>query len=210
MDQIHPAPKRENTHDRRFAIAMAARALIVEKGFEGLRMRDIADRVGINIATLHYHVPSKEALIELVAQTIKGQFAAQDQSRPRAHLPPLTRLHMELEDFREILSDEPDLAIVFCELLDRARRDRSVCDVITPLRTFWTGQFEALLADGVADGSLRPDLDPFAGALLISGALGAFWRRSPVDLSAYDRLVRELERAIINPLKAFSNKDISK
>jgi AcrR family transcriptional regulator len=46
-----------------------ARALIIEKGFEGLRMRDFADRVGIIIAALHSHVPSKQALIELVAQT---------------------------------------------------------------------------------------------------------------------------------------------
>ncbi|MDB5535826.1 MAG: TetR/AcrR family transcriptional regulator, partial [Devosia sp.] len=50
--------KRESGDDRKVAIALAARALIVEKGMEGLRTRDIADRVGINIATLHYHVPS--------------------------------------------------------------------------------------------------------------------------------------------------------
>ena len=59
---IAAAQKRESTEDRRAAIARAARELIVEKGVEGLRTRDIAERVGINIATLHYHVPSKEAL----------------------------------------------------------------------------------------------------------------------------------------------------
>ena len=64
---------------RRPAIAAAARALIAERGFEGLRTRDIAERVGINVATLHYHVPSKEALIELVAQSMRDDFIAQQQ-----------------------------------------------------------------------------------------------------------------------------------
>ena len=40
------------------------------KGVEGLRTRDIAERVGINFATLHYHVPSKEALIEFLADKV--------------------------------------------------------------------------------------------------------------------------------------------
>ena len=68
------------------AIAAAARALIAERGFEGLRTRDIADRVGINIATLHYHVPTKEALIELVAQSMRDDFIAQSRAWRREGL----------------------------------------------------------------------------------------------------------------------------
>ena len=199
MHQFPTAPRRENTDDRRAAIAMAARALIIEKGFEGLRTRDIAQRVGINIATLHYHVPSRQALIELVAETIRDQFKEQGMRRPRAHLLPLQRLRMELEDFREIIIEMPDLVIIFSEMMDKARRDPKIDDVITPLHTFWTNQFEVLLADGVADGSFRPSLDPVAGALLVAGALGDFWRRSAYDLPSYDRLAEELVRAVINP-----------
>ena len=62
---------------RRREIAAAARSLVAERGFEGLRTRDIADRVGINVATLHYHVPSKDALIELLAESLRD---------PRGHI----------------------------------------------------------------------------------------------------------------------------
>ena len=86
MDPTHPLGKRCPTDGRRAAIATAARALIVEKGIEGLRTRDIAERVGINVATLHYHVPSKEALIELVAESLKREFMQQQVDRPRRHL----------------------------------------------------------------------------------------------------------------------------
>ena len=77
METLTPTRAGENWDVRRRAIAAAARELIVEKGFEGLRTRDIADRVGINIATLHYHVPTKEALIGLVAQSMRDEFIAQ-------------------------------------------------------------------------------------------------------------------------------------
>ena len=95
--------RRAPTDDRRAAIASAARALIVEKGVEGLRTRDIAERVGINVATLHYHVPTKEALIELVAESLQLFFRGQSIARPRAHLSAVEKMDFEFVDFREVV-----------------------------------------------------------------------------------------------------------
>ena len=91
MKTLTPTRLRGNSDVRRPAIAAAARALIAERGFEGLRTRDIAERVGINVATLHYHVPSKEALIGLVAQSMRDDFIAQSKAWRRDGLTPLQR-----------------------------------------------------------------------------------------------------------------------
>src|SRR6201989_3692007 len=122
MMETTTVPKRLATDDRRMAIAAAARALIVENGVEGLRTRDIADRVGINIATLHYHVPTKEALIELVAESLKIAFMQQSIDRPRAHLSAKERMDLEFVDFRERALEKPEILLVFSELMERARR----------------------------------------------------------------------------------------
>src|SRR6185503_17182837 len=111
--------RRESTDDRRSAIAKAARELIVEKGVEGLRTRDIAERVGINVATLHYHVPSKEALIELVAESLQVFFRGQSIARPRAHLSAVEKMDFEFVDFRETVFERPEIMLVFCELMER-------------------------------------------------------------------------------------------
>ena len=190
---------RETSDDRRKEIARAARELIIEKGFEGLRTRDIAERVGINIATLHYHVPNKQALVALVAHSMEVDFAEQSRRRPRAHLPPLEQLRVEFEDFRESMAETPDVAILMFELLGRARRDPEIDAVMRPMYQHWTASLAAILAKGIADGSFRPDLDPEAGALLLSCAMSDFWRRFGLDLPAFDRLAAELERAVINP-----------
>ena len=99
-----PTPRtRENADIRRPAIAAAARALIAERGFEGLRTRDIAERVGINVATLHYHVPTKEALIEIVAQSMRDDFIAQGKAWRREGLTPLQELQAEIAEFRDTM-----------------------------------------------------------------------------------------------------------
>ena len=159
------------TSDRRAEIAKAARAIIAELGFEGLRTRDIADRVGINIATLHYHVPSKAALIDMVAESLRDDFIAQHNKHPRGNRTPLERLQMEFDEVDEVLRDNPELYVVYAELLIRARRDPTIAAIMQPMVDFWFGQIVRILTDGAADGSFRPNLDPRAGAAIVIGAL---------------------------------------
>jgi AcrR family transcriptional regulator len=196
---LSPEPPRHDTDSRRLQIAASARALIAERGFEGLRTRDIAERVGINVATLHYHVPSKEALVELVAGSLRDQFRAQSERNPRAGLTPLEVLRLEFADFRETLTDDPATFLVLQELSARARRDERIDAIMRPLQSYWHAQIAEILSAGRADGSFRPDLDPAAAAAMVIGAMiGA--QRHPHDPPAFfDRIAAELERALLNP-----------
>lgn len=190
-----PQSKRESGDDRRLAIAAAARALIAEKGLEGLRTRDIADRVGINIATLHYHVPSKEALIALVAESMRDDFKRQAMRRSRAGKTGLQLLRMEFEDFHENLRDTPELVSVLTELIERARRDTAVDAIMAPMHDFWRNQFVEIFRRGSADGSFRPDVDPVAAALITTGTLMAFGRIWTNFSVVFEQVTAELERS---------------
>lgn len=192
-----PSPKRESGDDRRLAIAAAARSLIVEKGLEGLRTRDIAARVGINIATLHYHVPTKEALIALVAASISDDFRDQGMRRSRSGKTGLAQLRMEFEDFHETITDTPELIAVLTELVERARRDPGIAGIISPLHDFWRFQFVEIFRRGTADGSFRPDVDPVAAALITTGALTSFGRIWTDFSATFEQLTAELERSFI-------------
>ncbi|KQX38057.1 hypothetical protein ASD04_10525 [Devosia sp. Root436] len=197
MNPDQPNSKRESGDDRRVAIALAARQIIVEKGLEGLRTRDIAARVGINIATLHYHVPSKEALVALVAESLRDDFKAQALRHSRVGKSGLERLHLEFADFRETVADMPDLIIILTELVERARRDATVAEIMLPMRDFWRNQFAEIFRLGMSDGSFRSDLDPEAAALISTGAMSDCWRQSNPSLSMLERVQTELERSFI-------------
>lgn len=182
--------------DRLKAIAAAIRTLIVERGFEGLRTRDIADRLGINIATLHYHVPGKARLIELVAQSLRDDFIAQQARQPRDGLTALARLKLELRDFRETFIHDPERLIVMAELIQRARHDDAVRAVIQPMQEHWLGHFEAIVADGRQAGGFRADADPQACAQLIVAALMGFRRLPRAGPEAFDAMTREILRGL--------------
>ena len=199
MSELAHPPRRESSEDRRQAIAEAALALVAEHGFEGLRTRAIAERVGINIATLHYHVPTKAALAGLVVEQLRRKFRAQSLARPRDHLPPSEQLEHEFFDFDEMHRDHPEYITVMSELLGRAQRDPEIAEALSPMLSRWHGMVAAILTAGRADGSFRRDLDPDAGATLVIGALKQFSRQPDQSLAAYHRLCAELRRALGAP-----------
>ncbi|MFN8241804.1 MAG: TetR/AcrR family transcriptional regulator [Bacteroidales bacterium] len=51
----------------------AAELVFEEKGMDGARMQDIADRAGINKALLHYYYRTKDLLFEAVFQKLAGR-----------------------------------------------------------------------------------------------------------------------------------------
>jgi AcrR family transcriptional regulator len=64
-----------NTDDKQTEekIFEAATEVFLEKGMDGARMQDIADRAGINKALLHYYYRTKEHLFNAVFEMIAGQ-----------------------------------------------------------------------------------------------------------------------------------------
>lgn len=54
------------TGDTKTLILDAAEVLFVEKGFEGTSLRAVISKANVNIAAVHYHFGSKEALIQAV------------------------------------------------------------------------------------------------------------------------------------------------
>src|SRR5262245_3422732 len=64
---------RRQSKDRRKELTQIAYNHIAKKGFEGLRVREVAAEAGINNATLHYYFPTKEDLIKgVVDHMIQG------------------------------------------------------------------------------------------------------------------------------------------
>ncbi len=60
MNPSHPinrrlAPQTASTDEQRLRLVQSAYQLIVEKGMAGLRIREVASRIGLNHATLLYY-----------------------------------------------------------------------------------------------------------------------------------------------------------
>ncbi|TGG90245.1 TetR/AcrR family transcriptional regulator [Natronospirillum operosum] len=185
----------ESTSNRKDQLARAAFDLIAEVGIEGLRTRDVAARVGINISTLHYYFPTKRDLIEGVAHLLGDIFYQQHAEQPAESMSSLERLRQEFRDARANIEQRPDVMIVLYELVLLSRRHDVIVQMLEPLLAAWRGGIAEFLAEGVRDGTFRSDLDPDAGAdFLVSTIWGASALFS-TDVTAVERICAEIERS---------------
>lgn len=60
--------------DRRQLLVQAAFDAIAEKGFEGLRLREVAARAGIDHSTLHHYFPTRQDLVAAVVEFATSHF----------------------------------------------------------------------------------------------------------------------------------------
>ena len=153
---LHP----EDEHGkRRLALLEAAYDIIATAGFEGLRTRGVAERVGVNIATLHYYFPSKQQLIEGLSMLIGAKFVTLHGPAPTpSGLAALDNLRQEFADGCFYLSHHPDLLLVLQEFGLRGKRDPQVQKVVDQMNRHWQTNVENIVRQGMADRTFRSDL----------------------------------------------------
>jgi len=190
MSQAATREEATRSERRRQELVQAAFNQIAERGFEGLRTRDVAAEVGVNIATLHYYFPTKEALIGGVLEHAMTRF----RSTLTPHGSPATQLRNHLRSVRKLMTDEPELGIVMGELALRSARDRSIEKIFNQTRDAWQTAMKALLRRGVREGNLRADLDSEAVATVVIAVLTALTIPPLRDSPRGDQALRQLER----------------
>ena len=175
----------------------AAYRRIATEGFEGLRTRDVAADVGVNIATLHYYFPTKEALIRGVI--------GQAMQRFRETMPvdgsPVEQLRGHLRALAKLLKEDRQLWAVMGELVLRAPRDADLGRTFRQTDEYWHQTLRDLIARAVAQGGIYPKLDavdPDGMAALIIVAIKGLSLPTVTGFQpeAADRVFRQFERLL--------------
>lgn len=181
---------RAHKEDRKRALVQAAFNQIAERGFEGLRTREVAAGVGLNIATLHYYFPTKEALIRGVVTHAMDRF----RSTLAPHGSPADQLRNHLRAVRKLLRDEPEVGAVMGELALRSARDPALARIMGEAFQIWQRTLRGLLRRAVRDGHLDRELDYDDAAALIMATLTSMTLPSTASADRTDRAFRQLER----------------
>jgi AcrR family transcriptional regulator len=180
--------------ERQEALVQAAYELLAERGFEGLRTRDVAGKVGVNIATLHYYYPTKEKLIRGVVGYAMGRFRSTLQPAGS----PGEQLRAHFAGIRRLARSEPELFVVMGELAMRGRRDRAIAAIVRDVDATWQKMLTVLLRHAAREGAIAnaAKADDLA-ALIVATLKGLFIVPSGrVDPKEVDRQLRALERLI--------------
>jgi len=193
VDPRDPPEPREPREPRKDALVAAAYQEIATRGFEGLRTREVAAAVGVNIATLHYYFPHKEDLIRGVVAYAMGRFrstlggAGTAEDQLRSHFAGLRRLARE----------EPELFAVMAELAIRGVRDRAIRDILGKTDDVWHAMLRTLLRRAQGEGSAVPRaLDADGMAAVIVATLKGTFMLPATEPAHIERTIRQLETLV--------------
>jgi AcrR family transcriptional regulator len=178
------------------AIRAAGLRLIFEHGYEGMSLRDLAERVGIQPGSLYNHIATKQALLfELLSAHMRTLTAALDQalagrSEPLSQLEAFVDFHL-----RYHLTRRMEVFVNNSELRSLEPDNRAA---ITALRRGYEGRLTAILSEGAASGAFAiPDPQVAAYAILaqLTGVVG--WYRPDGRLSE-DEIVDLHSRLVLH------------
>lgn len=143
-------------------------------GFHAFSYRDIAERIGIRTASIHYHFPTKEDLAAAIVKRVLSGAMAGLEEIDRSGLPPTERLRRFCGMFLQTWGDGDRL----CPMCMLAMGQ----DAIPPaardgVMAFWAGAerwVEGVIEAGQASGEIRTDRPPaVVGRTFVAALEGA-------------------------------------
>jgi AcrR family transcriptional regulator len=159
--------KSRSGEDRRQALVRAAFDCIAAKGFEGLRLRDVAAQVGIDHSTLHHYFAGKEDLVASVVEHATRQFWPTMPADGGAG----ERLRHHLAALGRMIKQQPALFTVMAELDLRARRDPAIRSIIDRHEEGWRIVLGEVLRQGAKEDAWTQRLDAATAVELIIAAV---------------------------------------
>jgi AcrR family transcriptional regulator len=178
--------------DRKTELVEIAYRLIAQNGLEGFRIRQVAAEAGIDNGTLHYHFPSKDALILGVVGYLMEDLQTNRVVSKGAEQTALDELHMEFEDIRLRLHRTPEQFIVLSDLAVRSWRDPVVAKMFRKLDDGWHAHLVALLERGIQQRKFRSNLNVPLCARAIMVALRGIGYQARLPPRKLDELLSEL------------------
>lgn len=176
---------RGNTSPTAVAIRDAAVRLFYQQGFEATSQRQLADAVGLQVASLYNHISSKEQLLAAIMTDAMRQLIARTEAAVNAATSPLDRLHTFMREGVRFHADHRLEAFVGnTELRSLSAGNRLA---VVELRDRYQEILEAILEDCGKDGTVHvPDtkLAAYAGVAICVHV--AQWYRDDGRLSLAD------------------------
>jgi len=198
----------KHTGEVRERLIEAARELFAQDGFDAASVRDITARAHANLGAITYHFGSKEALYHTVIERFATPLADRIAATSVEPRPALERLATAMWIFMDHIWQHPEMPRL---ILRELASDRPLPEPVARVIRRNTESFSRMIAEGQADGSIRPG-QPQLFAMSIAGqplflALASRAIRQVIGTDPGDPAIRTLiaEHVIANMRAALTN-----
>ncbi len=151
------------------ALLAVAVTVFNERGFDGTSMADLAEGLGVSKSAIYHHVSGKDALLGLALDhALDGLSEIADEVRG-LDAPAVVRLERLVRGSVEVLVDR----LPYVTLLLRVRGNTDVERRALARRRQLDRLVADLVREAVADGDVRPEIEPTTAARLVFGMVNS-------------------------------------
>jgi AcrR family transcriptional regulator len=172
-------PKNGNRKD---IIVKAGAAIFREKGFGAASMRDLAETLGIEAASLYNHIRSKNEILESICFNIANRFNTQLDEIEAGTLTPVKRIEAILRFHIQQMIENHEEVIVS----DREWKhlDEPYLSNFHNQRRIYRKRFAAIIEEAIKKGEVKKIDAPTAVVILLHAVNGIeSWHRSTAKIS---------------------------
>lgn len=177
-------------------IVAAASRVIARQGYAKTSLKDIADEAGMSKGAIHYHFPSKEALVAKVLLAATDAVAERTREAWQAGgNDPFEALRGAVRELWAVRQSGSDEALVVSSLLAQSLHDEALRPQLAAFYAVSVAQTSDHLVKVLASYGLRPRVSPELVPRLLLGLLDGLVMQVFVDPGVIDAedLVRAVE-----------------
>lgn len=132
----------------------AAHEVFMQKGMDGAKMQEIADRAGLNKALLHYYYRTKEKLFEMVARSVINQAVPVVQKTIESDVPLLEKIANFIDFYVDLIRRNPFVPLFIVSELNK--HPEQFFEKVMPKELPKPHIFIKQVEDAIARGEIRP------------------------------------------------------
>lgn len=177
-------------------IVAAATRVLARKGYARTSLNDIAREAGMSKGAVHYHFPSKEALVSKVLERACDWVAERTKDAwQRGGNDPIEALRASVRELWAVRTSRSDEVAVVADLLAQSLHDESLRPQLAGYYSFASAQTTEYLVSALAAFGLRPKVSPTLIPRLLLGLLDGLVLQVFVDPEVIDAedLVKSVE-----------------
>jgi AcrR family transcriptional regulator len=189
------------------SIVDAAMRVLARQGYARTSLMDIAAEVGMSKGAVHYHFPTKEALMGQVLETACDVVAKRTREAWTAGGNPVESLRSSLLELWRARAELSDEAKVVADLLAQSLHDHSLREPLAQYYRFASAQVEQHLTEHLNALGLRSKIEPAKVPRLLHAMLDGLLAQRIVDPDAIQEefVIQALElmaQALLEPKPA--------
>jgi AcrR family transcriptional regulator len=189
---------KKNSTKKEVIIEKASR-LFREKGFGAASMRDLAEHVGVEAASLYNHIRSKSEILQTICYKVANEFMSNLEAVESSPQTTLKKMEAIIRLHVRMMLDQYE----FVYIADHEWRhlpEPYLSNFLNQRRNY-RKRLGDIIEDGIAKGEIK-NIDPYTAVLIILSAVSGIdsWQRSRKSTSA-ETLETNMVKYLIEGLK---------